>query len=27
MTRLTAHHRHENRILQTAMNFEVGGGD
>jgi hypothetical protein len=27
MTRLTAHHRHENRILQTAMNLEVGGGD
>jgi hypothetical protein len=27
MTRLTAHQRHENRILQTAMNLEVGGGD
>jgi hypothetical protein len=27
MTRLTAHHRHETRILQTAMNLEVGGGD
>jgi biopolymer transport protein ExbB/TolQ len=27
MTRLTAHHRHENRILQTAMNLEVGVGD
>jgi hypothetical protein len=27
MTRLAAHHRHENRILQTAMNLEVGGGD
>jgi hypothetical protein len=27
MTRLSAHHRHENRILQTAMNLEVGGGD
>jgi hypothetical protein len=27
MTRLTAHHRHETRILQTAINLEVGGGD
>ena len=27
MTRLTAHHRHETRILQTALNLEVGGGD
>jgi hypothetical protein len=27
MTRLTAHHRHETRILQTAMNLEVGVGD
>jgi hypothetical protein len=27
MTRLTAHHRHETRILQTAMNLEVGAGD
>jgi hypothetical protein len=27
MKRLTAHHRHENRIVQTAMNLEVGCGD
>jgi hypothetical protein len=27
MKRLTAHHRHENRLLQTAMNLEVGVGD
>lgn len=27
ITRLAAHHRHENRILQTAMNLEVGAGD
>ena len=27
MTRLAAHNRHENRILQTAMNLEVGVGD
>ncbi|HUG94304.1 MAG TPA: hemerythrin domain-containing protein [Planctomycetaceae bacterium] len=27
MHRLIAHNRHENRILQTAMNLEVGTGD
>ncbi len=27
MAALHAHHRHENRILQTAINLEVGGGD
>jgi len=27
MNRLTAHHRHETRLLQTAMNFECGCGD
>lgn len=27
MARLTAHHRHENRLIQTAMNLEVGTGD
>ncbi len=27
MNRLVAHHRHENRILQTALNLEVGVGD
>ncbi len=27
MTRLSAHRRHENRLLQTAMNLEVGAGD
>jgi hypothetical protein len=27
MTRLTAQHRRENRLLQTAMNLEVGVGD
>jgi hypothetical protein len=27
MNRLLAYHRHENRILQTAMNLEVGAGD
>lgn len=27
MTRLTAHHRHENRLIQTALNLEVGTGD
>jgi hypothetical protein len=27
MAGIRAHHRHENRILQTAMNLEVGGGD
>ena len=27
MNRLSAYHRHENRIIQTAMNLEVGAGD
>jgi hypothetical protein len=27
MTRLVAHRRHETRLLQTAMNLEVGCGD
>jgi hypothetical protein len=27
MNRLVAHHRHENRLLQTALNLEVGVGD
>jgi hypothetical protein len=27
MNRLVAHRRHENRIVQTAMNLEVGAGD
>lgn len=27
MTSFTAHHRHENRLLQTAVNLEVGCGD
>jgi hypothetical protein len=27
MNRLTAHRRHETRLLQTAMNFECGCGD
>lgn len=27
MHSLTAYHRHENRLLQTAMNLEVGVGD
>lgn len=27
MTRLVAYHRRENRLLQTAMNLEVGVGD
>ena len=27
MTALQAHHRHETRLLQTAVNLEVGGGD
>jgi hypothetical protein len=27
MNRLMAHHRHETRLLQTAMNLEVGCGD
>ena len=27
MNQLIAHHRHENRLLQTALNLEVGGGD
>lgn len=27
MNRLAAHHRHETRLLQTAMNLEVGVGD
>lgn len=27
MAALTAHHRHENRMLQTALNLEVGTGD
>lgn len=24
---LEAHHHHENRLLQTAMNLDIGGGD
>ena len=27
ITRLSAHHRHETRLLQTALNLEVGVGD
>lgn len=27
LTSLVAHHRHENRLLLTAMNLEVGAGD
>ena len=27
MRTLIAHHRHENRLLQTAVNLEVGTGD
>lgn len=27
MNALQAHHRHETRLLQTAVNLEVGGGD
>ncbi len=27
MMTLIAHHRHENRLLQTALNLEVGVGD
>lgn len=27
MAAFTAHHRHENRLLQMAMNLEVGTGD
>jgi hypothetical protein len=27
MNRLMAHHRHETRLLQTALNLEVGVGD
>jgi hypothetical protein len=27
MERLVAHHRHEKRLLQTALNLEVGTGD
>lgn len=27
MTSFVAHHRHENRLLQTALNLEVGTGD
>ncbi len=27
MTRLVAHHRHETRLIQTAINLEVGTGD
>ena len=27
MLTLIAHHRHENRLIQTAMNLEVGCGD
>ena len=27
MLRLVAHHRSENRMIQTAMNLEVGAGD
>ncbi len=27
MRMLIAHHRHENRLLQTAINLEVGAGD
>lgn len=27
MNALQAHHRHETRLMQTAVNLEVGGGD
>lgn len=27
MQRITAHRRHENRLVQTAVNLEVGAGD
>ncbi|MGE3315246.1 MAG: hypothetical protein AB7O26_09030 [Planctomycetaceae bacterium] len=27
MARLVAHHHHENRLVQTAINLEVGTGD